>query len=117
MLYKFFDENLGSGAMSKKISNLNEVLSEELHKPVIKKFKRRKVYARVKDNIWAGDFAQMASESFKHCGIKYLLCVIDVFTKYPWVKPLNNKKAMASLNGFIEIVNKPKREANNLWVD
>ena len=59
----------------------------------------------------------MASESFKHCGIKYLLCVIDVFTKYPWVKPLNNKKAMASLHGFIEIVNKPKRETNNLWVD
>ena len=117
MVYKFFDENLGSGAMSKKISNLNEVLSEELHKPVIKKFKRRKVQARVKDNIWTVDVAQMASESFKHCGVKQLLCVIDAFIKYPWVKPLNNKKAIASLNGFITIVNKPKREANNLWVD
>ena len=61
MVYKFFDESLGSGAMSKRISNLNEVLSIELHKPVIKKFKRRKVYARFKDNIWAGDFAEMAS--------------------------------------------------------
>ena len=39
--------------------NINEQLSEELHKLVIKKFKRRKVYARFKDNIWAADLAEM----------------------------------------------------------
>ena len=35
--------------------SVNEQLAEELHKPVIKKFKRRKFYARFKDNIWAAD--------------------------------------------------------------
>ena len=45
MVYKFFDKKTGSGI------SVNEQLSKELHKPVIKKFKRRKVYARPKDNI------------------------------------------------------------------
>ena len=42
--------------------SVNEQLAEELHKPVIKEFKRRKVYARFKDNIWAADLAE--TESF-----------------------------------------------------
>ena len=39
--------------------SVNEQLAEELYKPVIKKFKRRKAYARFKDNIWAADLAEM----------------------------------------------------------
>ena len=49
MVWNFFDEKKGLGV------GVNEQLAEELHKPVIKKFKRRKVYARFKDNIWAAD--------------------------------------------------------------
>ena len=45
MIYKFFDKKAGLAA------SVNEQLAEELHKPVTKKFKRRKVYARFKDNI------------------------------------------------------------------
>ena len=56
-----------------------------------KKFKIRKVYARFKDNIWAGDLAEMELLSSKKNNIKYLLCVIDVFTKYAWVEPLKDK--------------------------
>ena len=62
--------------------SVNEQLAEELHKPVIRKFKRRKVYARFKDNIWAADLAEMGSLSSMNKNFKYLLCVIDVFTKY-----------------------------------
>ena len=50
-------------------------------------------------------------------GIKYLLYVIDVSTKYAWVKPLKDKKAKTSLHGFIKIVNKSKHKPNKLWVD
>ena len=53
VIYKFFDKKTGSGA------SVNADLAEELHKPVIKKFKRRKVYAWFKDNIWAADLAEM----------------------------------------------------------
>ena len=67
-------------------------LYKELHNPVIKKFKRRKVYARFKDNIWAADLAEMGSLSSKNKNVKYLLCAIDVFTKCAWVKPLKDNK-------------------------
>ena len=56
MVDKFFDERAGSGII------VNEQLAEELNKPVIKKFKRRKVYARFKDNIWVAGLAEMGSK-------------------------------------------------------
>ena len=59
-----------------------EQLAEELYKPVTKKFKRREVYASFKDNIWAADLTEMEPLSSKNKNIKYLLCVIDVFTEY-----------------------------------
>ena len=58
------------------------MLAEESHKPVIKQFKRRKVYARFKDNIWAADSVETGSLSSTNYGVKYLLCAIDVFPKY-----------------------------------
>ena len=76
MICKFFNKKTGSGI------NVNEQIAEALHKPVIKKFKRRKVYARFKDNIWAAYLAKMESLSSKNKSVKCLLCVIDVFTKY-----------------------------------
>ena len=66
MVYKFFDKKTGSGA------SVNEQLAEEVHKQVTKKFKRRKVYARFKDNIWAADLAEMGSLSSKNKNVKYL---------------------------------------------
>ena len=48
----------------------------------MKKVKRRKVYPRFKDNIWAADLAEIKSLPSKNKNVKYLLCVIDVFTKY-----------------------------------
>ena len=77
---------------------VNEKLAEELHKPVIKNFKRRKVYTRFKDNIWAADLAEMGSLSSENKNVKYLICVIDVFTKYAWVKLLKDKKDKTVLN-------------------
>ena len=61
MVYKLFDKKTGLGAVetSRAEVSVNEQLAEELHKPVIKKFKRRKVYARFKNNIWAADLAEM----------------------------------------------------------
>ena len=55
--------------------------------------------------------------SSKNENVKYLLCVIGVFTKYAWVKPLKDKKGKTVLNYFIEIVNESNRKLNKLWVD
>ena len=95
MPYEFSDKKTGSGI------SVNEQLAEELHKPVTKKFQRRKVYARFKDNIWEADLVEMGSLSSKDKNVKYLLCVIDVFTKYAWVKHVKDKKAKTFLNAFI----------------
>ena len=46
-----------------------------------------------------------------------MLCFIDVFTKYNWVKPLKDKKARTVPHGFIGIVKEFKRKPNKLWVD
>ena len=59
----------------------------------------------------------MKSISSKNRGVKYSLCVTDVFTKYAWVKPFNDKKASTFPNGFVETVNKSKRKPNKFWVD
>ena len=57
MVYKCFEKKTGSGI------SVNEQLAEELHKPVIKKLNRRKVYVRFKDNIWVADLTEMKSLS------------------------------------------------------
>ena len=48
---------------------------------------------------------------------RYLLCVIVVFTKYAWVKPLKYKRAETVLNTFIKIINDFNRKPDNLWVN
>ena len=69
----------------------NKILAEELHKPVIKKFNKRKVYSQFKDNIWGVNLGDMQSLSRKNKGIKYLLCAIDLYSKYAFVIPLKGK--------------------------
>ena len=84
MVYKFFDSKvapLDKKTMSDKGTGNNKCLAEELHKPIIKKFNKRKVYSQFRDNIWGVDLADMQSLSYKNKGIKYLLCAINLFSK------------------------------------
>ena len=112
MVYKFFDKkSTGSG-----ISN-SSILADELHKPIIKKFKKRKVYPQFKDNVWVVDLAEMQSLSRKNKGIKYLLCVIDLYSKYAFVIPLKDKKGISILNAFNKIIRQYNRKPNKIWVD
>ena len=74
IVYKFFDKKSnGSG-----VNEPNYQLADELHKPIIKKFKKRKVYSSFRDNIWGVDLPDMQSLSKYNKGIKYLLCTIDL---------------------------------------
>ena len=87
MVYRFFDKkSRGSGIAS------SSILADELHKPIIRKFNKRKVYSQFKDNIWRVDLADMQSLSRKNKGIRYLLCAIDLYSKYAFVIPLKDKK-------------------------
>ena len=114
MVYKFFDKkSTGSGFKSSSVL----ALADELHKPIIKKFDKRKVYSRFKDNIWGVDLADMPSLSTKNKGIKYLLCVIDLYSKYAFVIPLKDKKVISIVNAFNKIIKQSGRKSNKIWVD
>ena len=75
------------------------------------------MYARFKNNIEAADLPEMGSLSSKNGGVIYLVYVTYALSKYVWVKPLNNKKAISVLNGSIEIANESKRESDKSWID
>ena len=96
---------------------MNEQLAEELHKSVTEKFKRRKVFARVKENIWAACVDKTESLSPKNVNLEHLSCLIDVFNTYVWVIPFKDKIGKVVLNAFIKIVNKSNCKPNKLWVN
>ena len=95
----------------------NLQLAEELHKPIIRNFKRRKIYSSFKDNIWVVDLADMSLISKFNKGIKYLLCAIDLFSRYSCVVPLKNKKGESIVEGFQSILKDSGRKPNKTWVD
>ena len=76
-------------------------LANELHKPIVKKFKKRKVHSSFRFRfIWGVDLANMQSLSKYNKRIKSLLCVIDLFSKYAWVNRLKDKKGNSIVNAF-----------------
>ena len=138
MVYKYFDKkSTGSGINNNNNNdnnnnnNNNEIkqnqrpldlavlqLAEELHKPIIRKFKKRKVYSAFKDNIGGADLADMQLISKFNKRFRFLLCVIDIFSKYVWVIPLKDKKGVSIVNAFQKILKESdRRKSNKIWVD
>ena len=116
MVYKFFDKkSVGSGINTIKSSY--SILADERQKPIIKKFEKRKVYSQFKDNIWVVDLADMQSLSRKNKDIKYLLCIIDLYSKYAFVIPLKDKKVINIFTAFDKIIKQCNRKPNKIWVD
>ena len=88
-VFKFFDKKTSGGGI-KNISN--KELAEELHKPIIRKFNKRKVYSPFIDNIWFEDLADMQYISKFDKRFRFLLCVIDIYSKHAWIIPLKDRK-------------------------
>ena len=114
MVYKFFDKkSSGSGVA---VIEPNYQLANELHRQIIRKFKRREIYSSFGDNIWGVDLADMQSLSKYNKGIKCLLCTIDLLSKYMLVVPLKEKRGISIVNAFQKIISKG-RKPNKIWVD
>ena len=102
--------------MSGKGTGNNKILAEELHKLVIKKFnKKHGEYTR--KNTWGVDLADTQSLSKKSKCIEYLLCAIDLFSKYAFVVPLKDKKGISIVNAFNKIIKQSNGKPNKIWVD
>ena len=125
MVYKFFDKKSASLAdkstegsgVNTKLTPQNQQLAEEVHKLIIKEFEKRKVHAAFKDNIWGSDLADMQLLSKYNKGIRFVLCVIDIFSKYAWVVPLKDKKSVSIVTAFQSILKQSNRKPNKIWVD
>ena len=75
------------------------------------------MYSSFRDNIWGADFADMQSISKFNKGFRFLLCVIDIFSKYAWVVPLKDKKGTTIANAFQSILSNSNKTRSKLWVD
>ena len=95
----------------------NEQLAEELHKSIIRKFKKRKVHSTFKDNIWGVDLADMQLISKFNKGFRFVLCVIDIFGKNVWVVPLKDKRGVSIVNVFQKNLKQSNRKPKKTWID
>ena len=77
MVYKFFNKKTSGGTVKNEIMPTKE-LAEELQKPIIRKFEKRKVESSFIYNIWGADLAEMQLISKFNKGFTFLLCVIDI---------------------------------------
>ena len=96
----------------------NENISiKELKKTIIKKLNKRNVQLHSRENIWSADLADMQLISIFDNGIRFLSCVIDIFSKYAWVIPLKNKKGITITNAFQKTLDKSNCKSYEIWVD
>ena len=98
-------------------SDWTQQLAEELHKPITRNFRKRRAISNGIDKIWAADLVEIQKYSKWNKGIKYLLTVIDVFSKYGWIVALKDKKTESVSLVFDHIFKKSKRKPEKLWTD
>ena len=114
LVYKFLDKETSDSG----IKNIpNKELAEELHKPIIIKFNKRKVHSPFIENIWGANLADMQLISKFNKGFRFLLCIIDIYSKYAWVIPLKDKKGITITNVFQKTLDESNRTPNKIWVD
>ena len=98
-------------------NNPNEILSHELHKPKRVNFERRRVISNHIDHIWGIDLITMIKYSKQNNNYKYILTVIDFFSKHSWCYPLKNKNYNEIINSFKDIFKKSKRKPKMIQSD
>ena len=113
VVYKYFDKKTAAGANNNEIMSNKKVL-EELHKLIVRKFQNGKVHSSFIDKILGVDLADMQLIGKFNKGIIFLLCVIDIFSKYAWAIPLKEKKGTTISNAFQKILDESNRKPNKI---
>ena len=94
----------------------SDQLADELHRPIKRKFIKRKVFASNVDSIWAADLVEVGKLAKFNKGYKYLLTVIDIFSKYGWMLPIKNKTGECVAQA-LNIIFQQGRSPSRLWTD
>ena len=84
-------------------------LSYSLQEPSRRNFERNKVYASEIYSLWDTDLAFVQDVAKENVGVNYLLVVIDVFSKYAWVRPMKNKTVHSCLEAFDSVLSKGRK--------
>lgn len=92
-------------------------LINELHKPIRKKFPRRRTIIKGLNDLWQADLAQMDMHVRENKQFKYFLVVIDCFSKYVWTEPLKTKSGEEVTAAFAKILQRAKTGPKNLHTD
>ena len=98
-------------------------LAKEVFSPQITKFRRERIIPLYRDETWSADLTDKSSLSKYKNIYKFILTVIDIFTKYAWAIPLKNKFGLSITNGFKKILSggpqdgSESRKPEKLWVD
>ena len=95
----------------------NKDLIEELYKPNSKKFNKRKMQSPFIDNIWGADIADKKLIRTFYQGSCFLLCVIDILSKYAWIIPFKDEKGITITNAFQKISKESNHKPSKIWVD
>jgi hypothetical protein len=108
------DEVLGLGVQSGRFTEEQaSVISRELHHPIVRRFPYRKIICFGKDELFTSDLCEMKSCN----GFKYILVVLDVYTKHLWTIPLRNKEGTTITQAFKELFEQTRRVPSLLWTD
>ena len=115
MVSKFFDKKTSGSDTKNEIISSKE-LAEELHKPIIRKFKRIKVRSTFIDNIWGADLTDMQVTIKFNKRFRFWLFVIEIYSKYAWVVPLKDKKVITITNAFQKFFTESKGKPNKILI-
>ena len=107
--------HFGLGKNKTKQNSWKEKIANELHKPIKRKFLRLSLIVFSKDEIWSVDLVDIQAFSSFNKRFKYILTVIDVFSKYAWAVPIKDKSAASVTKAFEKIIS--DRIPKKLWVD
>ena len=94
---------------------MNKSSSRWKHKPLRKNFPKRYVFVRNVDDIWGADLVDMKKLAKENDGYKYILMIIDVFSKFGWLVPLKTKSG-DSVKSALETIF-PKNTPSKIWTD
>ena len=131
MVYKFFGKiTFATRARSESLATQNKfaggtIKNENMSykklakytSQLLQKFNKIKVHSSFIDNICGADLPDLQLISRFNKRIRFLLCVIDIFSKYAWVILLNNKKGITISNTFQKILDESNRKKNKMRVD
>ena len=117
MVYKFFDKKSAGRGVNMQANNKRPLdLAEELHKPLLENLKEEQ-FIQDLNNIWAADLADMQLMSMFNKRFRFLLCVVDIFSKYAWVVPLKDKKGITITDAFQETLKESNRKPKKILID